>query len=142
MMTGLLADGISPRRFSAWLFSSFGLSALVITGAGIFGLVAIATRRRAREVGIRIALGATTRTVVAQLLREQMMPIVAGIVAGGLIAAGLVRFAKSYLYKTPLDDPWSWGIAVGSLLVVSALGAAMPTVRAAQVDPIEVLKRE
>ncbi len=142
MLTSALADSIRPRRFSAWLFSSFGLSALVVLGAGILGLAAMSTSRRTREIGIRMALGASAAGVLRQILREQTAPVAFGLLAGGALAAWLVRFVAAYLYKTPLDDPISWSGAAVALLLVASIGVLVPARRASRVDPVHALRAE
>jgi predicted permease len=142
MLTDALAGTIRPRRFSAWLFSAFGAAALVIVGTGLLGLVAMATNRRTREIGIRMALGATRANVLGQLLREQVAAVSLGICAGGLVAAWLVRFVESYLYKTSVYDPSSWTAAIAALLLVAAAGAFVPSRHASRIDPIQALKAE
>jgi hypothetical protein len=142
MLTDALGDSIRPRRFSAWLFSGFGIAALTITGVGILGLVAMTTSRRTREMGIRIALGARAATVTWQVVREQLRAIVLGLAVGGLVTAYLVRFVSTYLYKTPTYDPWAWAAATAVLLAVAMVGAFIPARRAGRVDPVQALNAE
>jgi predicted lysophospholipase L1 biosynthesis ABC-type transport system permease subunit len=142
LMADALADTIRPRRFSAWLFSSFGLAALFIAGTGIFGLVAMTTARRTREIGIRMTLGATRRRVIRQLLREQVGAVALGFLAGGLAAGWLVRFMATYLYEMTVYDPQAWGAAIASLLVIAALGTLLPAWRASRIDPVRALRVE
>lgn len=141
-LTDAMSATIRPRQFSAWLFSSFAISALAIVGAGVLGLVAMTTTRRRREIGIRMALGATVSGVVWQIVREQLTAVAAGIVAGGLVAAWLVRYVATYLYKTPLNDPRSWAVAIGTLVLVSVLASLVPSYRAGRIDPVRALKTD
>jgi predicted permease len=142
MMSSALSTSIRPRQFSAWLFSTFGIAALVIVGAGILGLVAMATNRRTREIGIRMALGATPAGVVRQIVREQLTPIAIGLVCGGLVAAWATRFVEAYLYKTAIYDPWSWSAAVVVLLAIAVAGALVPSRRASRIDPVKALRTD
>jgi ABC-type antimicrobial peptide transport system permease subunit len=142
MLTDALANTIRPRRFSAWLFSAFGVAALTITGVGILGLVAMTTSRRTREMGIRIALGARTTTVTWQIVGEELRSIVLGLALGGLVTAYLERFVSAYLYKTPTYDPWAWGAATAVLLAVAMVGALIPARRAGRVNPVQALNAE
>jgi predicted permease len=141
-VTDALGDSIRPRRFSAWLFSAFGIAALAITGVGILGLVAMTTSRRTREMGIRIALGARAATITRQIVGEQLRSIVLGLAIGGLVAAYVVRFVAAYLYKTPTYDPWAWGAAIAVLLTVATMGALVPARRAGRVNPVQALNAE
>jgi putative ABC transport system permease protein len=142
MMREVLGTTIRPRRLNAWLFSSFGFAALVIAGTGMLGLVAMTTNRRTREVGIRMALGATPMGVVRQILREQVAAVVVGLLAGGLIAAWAVRFVSAFLYKTTIYDGWAWAAAVAALLLVSLVGGLVPSLRASRIDPVQALRAE
>jgi predicted permease len=142
MMTSALGTSIRPRQFRAWLFSMFGIAALVIVGAGILGLVAMATNRRTREIGIRMALGATPAGVVRQIVREQLAPIGVGLMCGGLVAAWATRFVEASLYKTPIYDPWSWTAAVLVLLGIAVAGALIPSRRASRIDPVKALRTD
>ena len=134
------AATIRPRRFYAWILSAFAITALAIVAAGILGLVAMTTARRAREVGIRMALGATRAAVVRQFVTEQAVAVVAGLAAGTAVSIGTVRFLESYLYKTPLSDAPAWLVAIATLLAVAALATLVPSVRSTRIDPARLLR--
>jgi hypothetical protein len=142
MLSDAVGASIRPRRFNAWLFSSFGLAAVAIVGAGILGLVTMTTGRRTKEIGIRMALGSTRGGVVRQILGEQMVSVFVGLVAGGVAAAWLVKYVESYLYKTPLYDGWSWGAAIALIVGIALVGALIPSLRASRIDPIRALRVE
>jgi putative ABC transport system permease protein len=138
----LIAASIRPRTFHAWLFTSFAVAALSVAGAGILGLVAMVSSRRTKEIGIRLALGATPAGITWQMVREQTVAVAAGLIAGGLAAVWAVRFVESYLYKLPMYDASTWAVAIGLLLVVSILGAAVPSALASRLDPLQALREE
>jgi putative ABC transport system permease protein len=138
----LIATSIRPRTFHAWLFASFAVAALSVAGAGILGLVAMVSSRRTKEIGIRLALGATPAGITWQMVREQTVAVVAGLVAGGLAAVWAVQFVESYLYKLPMYDVPTWMAAIGLLLTASMLAAAIPSVRASRLDPLRALREE
>jgi len=96
-MEDVIADSIWRPRFSAWIFSVLGALALLLTSVGVYSVIAYTTTLRAREVGIRVALGAVPRNVVVLLMRQVMVPLVAGLVisAGGSLT--LSRLLKSLL---------------------------------------------
>jgi hypothetical protein len=142
MLADRLGASVRRRQFYAWLFSSFGIAALVIVGTGILGLIAMTTNRRTREIGIRIALGATSTGVVQQILREQMTAVTAGLVVGGMVAAWAVRFVSAYLYKTPMYDGRAWAAAIAALLLIVLLGGGIPSLRASRIDPVRALRVE
>jgi ABC-type antimicrobial peptide transport system permease subunit len=140
--TDILADTIRQRRFLAWLFGAFAVAALTLVGVGILGVVAMSTARRTREIGIRMALGSTRDGVVRLLAAEQMTAVVLGLVVGGLVAAWAVRFVESYLYELTAFDPRVWAAAAGCVLLVAAIGALAPSLRASRVEPAVVLRNE
>jgi predicted permease len=130
------------RRLSTWIFTSFGVAALVIVGVGVLGLVAMAAARRTRELGIRVALGATPLRVIRQMIGEQASSMALGLIAGGIIAAWAVRSVDAHLYKTSIYDPWSWASAVGALVLIALVAALLPSLRASRVDPVVALRAE
>jgi hypothetical protein len=138
----LLADTVRPRRLRSWLFGSFAAASLVLVAVGLFGLVAMAIARRRREIGIRLALGATRDRLVRGLVIEQLAPVVAGLAAGGLIAAWAVRFLRSYLYELEVYDASVWLIAVAVVSGAAFGGALIPSWRASRLDPMGTLRAE
>jgi predicted permease len=138
----LFADSVRPRRFQSWLFGSFAIAALAIVGVGILGLIAIATARRTREMGIRLALGATRDNLVGLLLREHLRTVFAGVIVGSLISMWAVRFVKVYLYEITPYDPRVWTAAVIAIVSTAAIGTLIPSLRASRVDPVQALRME
>jgi predicted permease len=138
----LFVDSVRPRRFQAWLFGSFAAAGLAIVGVGILGLLAMATTRRVKEIGIRHALGATPPGIVRLLVREQLMPVVAGLIAGGVISAWSVTLLEKYLYRITIHDPRVWATAAALILATAAIGALVPAIRASRTDPVEALRAE
>lgn len=139
-----LAENIRPgrARFSAWLFSAFGLAAIAIVSTGIFGVVAMTTTRRVREIGIRMALGATARGVWTQLVREQAASVTLGFAMRALAAWWATAFVTSYLYETAPTDVLAWVAAAVVVLIVAAIGAVVPARRASRIDPVRALRVE
>jgi ABC-type antimicrobial peptide transport system permease subunit len=135
----LLDETVRGRRLESWLFGAFAVAALVIVGVGMFGLMAMSTAGRTREIGIRVALGAQQRAIVRLLLGEQLPAIVFGLAAGGLVAVWAVRFVKSGLYQLTAYDPRVWTAAVALMLAAAALGAAIPSLMASNTDPVKAL---
>ncbi|HUR22020.1 MAG TPA: FtsX-like permease family protein, partial [Vicinamibacterales bacterium] len=138
----IFRDSVSLRRFQSWFFGSFAAAGLVVVGVGIFGLLAMSTARRTKEVGIRCALGATPNSVATLILREQAVAVVAGLVAGGAVAAWAVGFVKGYLYELTVADPRIWLSAVGLILLTALVGALVPALRASRIDPLKALRVE
>jgi predicted permease len=138
----LFVDSVRPRRFQAWLFGSFAFASLCVVGVGIFGQLAMSTARRTREVGIRMTCGATRAGIASLILREQLVPVIAGVVAGGLVAAWAVRFVSGYLYQVTPSDARVWAAATGLILLTAAAGTLAPAFRASRIDPTSALKAE
>jgi ABC-type antimicrobial peptide transport system permease subunit len=137
-----LVETIRTRRLSALMASVFGGVALLIVAVGLLGLVGMTASRRTREVGIRMALGAPRSGVVRQLVGEQLGAVTAGILAGAVIAAWVVRLIQAQLYETSPADPLVWMTSVVVLLAVATIGALAPAVRASRVDPVQALRQD
>lgn len=131
---------LQPRTFYTWFFGGFAACALVIVAVGILGLLAMTSAMRTREMGIRLALGATADGLVGLLMREQLRAVVVGLVAGAGLAAWAVRFMKAYLYQFTVYDTRIWSMAILTILFTATLGAALPSWRASRVDPVKALR--
>jgi predicted permease len=140
MLDDLFVDSVRPRRFQAWLFGSFAAAGLTIVGVGILGLLAMATARRVKEVGIRHALGATPFGIVRMLLREQLWPVVAGLAAGAVISAWAVTLVEKYVYQVTTHDARVWAATAVLIITTAAIGALVPAVRASRTDPVQALR--
>ena len=138
----LFVDSVRPRRFQAWLFGSFAVASLFVVGLGILGQLAMSTARRTREVGIRMACGATRASIARLILGEQLVPVIVGLITGGVVAAWAVRFVKSYLYQITSSDARVWVAATSLILLTAAVGAMIPAFRASRTDPIQSLRGE
>jgi len=141
-MNDVVADSIWRPRFSAWLFSILGALALTLTAAGVYGVIAYTTTLRVREVGIRIAIGATPAHVVGLVLRDAFAPLVIGLLAGVAAAMLSTRVLTSLLYETRTSDPLTYLAAACVLLGIGLLAAARPALQAAQSDPLDALRNE
>ncbi|MGH9628873.1 MAG: ABC transporter permease, partial [Bryobacteraceae bacterium] len=141
-MDDVIADSIWRPRFSAWIFSVLGGLALFLTSAGVYGVVAYTTALRAKEVGIRVALGATPWRVVTTTLRDAMIPLGIGVAIGVIAALLLSRLLTSLLYEISTADPATYLGAGALLLVIGAFASARPAWRAAVGDPLEALRAE
>ena len=138
----MLADTIRPRRLQSWLFGSFAAAALVIVGAGVLGLVAMTTARRTREVGIRMALGATSASVQRLILREQLTAVIAGVLIGAAGAFWAIGPVTSDLFEITPYDARVWTVAIALIVGVAVTGALLPARRASRVDPAVALRAE
>jgi len=137
-----LGTTVQSRQFQTAVFVGFGVASLAIVSAGVLGLIAMTVARRTREVGIRMALGATPSGVVGMIVREHLTAVAAGLALGTLGAVWAVRAIASYLYEMSAYDWRAWSVAVGVLLVMTMTAALVPSFRASRVDPVRALRTE
>jgi putative ABC transport system permease protein len=139
-MDGLVARAVFLPRLSATLLAAFALAALLLAVLGIYGVLSYSVVQRTREIGLRMALGATGGRTVGLVVRHSLLMIVLGV-GGGLIAAGLLaRSLAGVLYGvSPFDLP---AFVTAALVLVTAGGAAaaIPAFRATHVDPLVALR--
>lgn len=141
-MDNLLSASAAQRRFSLMVFQAFALVGLLLSATGIFGVLSATVTERTREIGIRSALGATPRDIVAFIVRQGMTLTVLGIglgLGGAIAATGGIA---TLLFGVSRLDPVTYVGVIGLLLVVSALACWVPARRAAQVDPASTLRAE
>ncbi len=141
-MESMLATQTAVPRLSLLLLSGFAAVALLLVGIGLFGLMAAVVQAQRREIGIRLALGATPGRVRGEVLRRALEVTVAGAAMGVLLALVGSRLLRSLLYQVSPRDPAAMGAAVVTLLAVAALSAWWPAWRATTVDPVTVLGSE
>jgi predicted permease len=140
-MEQVVADSRATERFLMTLFMAFAVTALMLAAVGVYGVANQAARARTREVGIRLALGASGTTVVRQLVRRSALFFAAGLLAGVTAAVFLSRFLESRLYQVDPRDPLTL-VVVAAVIATVALGATiLPTWRATKVDAASVLRR-
>lgn len=138
----MLSSAVARERFLLALLSASALVALVLATVGIGGVVSQSTARRVREIGIRMALRAKARSVVALMVREGMRPVLGGIVAGAFAATALARAMSGVLFEVEPLDPYTF-LGVAALVTGAALLACVLPVRsAATVDASRTLRPE
>lgn len=129
-------------RFHALLFSVFAVTSLALSAVGLYAVMSASVRQRGREIGVRMALGATARNVRGLVLQEALVLAFGGVLVGLLLASVATRTLRGLLYDTSAVDPASL-LAASLLLVGAALAASwLPARRAARVDPMVVLRAE
>ena len=129
-----------PRRFQTWLLATFAALALVLAAIGIYGIVHYAVAERRREIGVRIALGATPRNVFAEIILGSMSLPIAGIAIGLIAAVGLTRLMASLVFGIETSDPITIVATVIVLAGIALLACCVPARRAARIDPIIALR--
>jgi predicted permease len=137
-----VSDQVAPRRLTALLMGIFAVLALVVTLAGVAGVVAFATSRRTHEIGVRMALGAEPGTVLGRILRLGMTPALAGLGVGALGAAALSRTLSHVVWGVASTDVVTY-LGAGGLIFLGALVACwLPARKAVRVDPTVALRSE
>jgi predicted lysophospholipase L1 biosynthesis ABC-type transport system permease subunit len=139
-MTEVIALTVGDRRQQTTLLVVFGALALVIASLGLYGLLAQTVSARGREIGIRMALGATWRNVVRMVMSRGVVLTGAGVGIGAVLAWSVTRAMDALLYGVGAADPLTFGLVAGLLAAVSAVACAIPAVRAARVNPMLVLR--
>ncbi|HET6216008.1 MAG TPA: ABC transporter permease [Acidobacteriaceae bacterium] len=142
MLGGVVADSVANRRFEMQLLLLFAVSALLLAGLGVYGVVTYSVIQRQREIGLRLALGAQRQNIYRLVLHDGLVPVLAGAVAGVAVAFASARVVGSLLFQV---SPYNSAIATTAVCVLVAMGAAaclLPARRAAAVDPMQALRRE
>ena len=129
-----------PPRMAALFLSVFGGLALLLSAVGIYGVVSYAVARRTRELGIRMALGATARDVVALAVGSGMRLVAMGGTVGMILAGCVTRAIAGYLYGIGSTDLLTFAAIAGILSGVAFLAALVPARRATRVDPVVALR--
>jgi putative ABC transport system permease protein len=137
-----LSDSIAPRRFNLVLLIGFAGAALLMATIGIYGVVSYSVSQRTKEIGLRMALGATRRQIATLIIGGGMSFILAGIVTGLGGAYALTRWMASLLYGVEPHDFSTFAVVPVLLGVTALLACAVPAARAARVDPLVSLRQE
>ena len=132
----------AETRGMIWFGGALGLLALVLAAAGLYAVMAYTVRRRTREIGIRIAIGASPAGVVWRVLRQGVGLVTAGTLGGLAIAAPIARLMRSIFTGVSPADPRLLLVALAVLLVVALAACALPAYRAVSIDPMSALRDE
>ncbi len=137
-----IEDAVRRERLFASLVSGFAVVGALLACLGIYGTLAYSVARRTSEIGLRVALGAQSASVVWLILRESVWPVIAGLALGLAAALALTRLIESMLFGLTPQDPVTYGISATLLLASAIVAAWIPSRRAAQLDPMTVLRCE
>jgi predicted permease len=129
-------------RAGAALFSIFGGLALGLAVIGVYGVKAYSVARRTREIGIRMALGAESKTVLWMILREGITMVAAGLALGLLLALGTGKIVSSILFQVSATDPFAFTFAPAVLMTAALLATWLPAHRATKISPMAALRTE
>jgi putative ABC transport system permease protein len=138
-MEDAVSRQLAPQRLVAGLLGGFAVLALALAVAGVYGVMAYATSQRTQEVGIRLALGAPRRAVLAALVREGVLLIAVGAALGVLLAVPVTRLMRGLLSAVDPGDPLTFVVTIGVLAVAALTACYLPALRAARVDPVTAL---
>ncbi len=138
----VFARRVAQRRLNMLLLGLFGLLGLVISAVGIYGTMAYVVAQRTREIGVRMALGASRQSVVGMVLRSAGTLVAMGLVVGTAGAWYLSATARAFLFGVEPTDPVAFAAALGVLSIAALVASAVPARRAASVDPMIALRTE
>ncbi len=138
--TELIAQSVRVPRFRAVVLAIFGLAAVIVAVAGVYGVVAYGVNARRREMGIRIALGAAPTGLVGTVVRDGLRLAAIGLALGVGGAVGLSRFLRTFLFGVAPLDPLTFAGVVSGLATVVAVACYLPARRAASADPLETMR--
>lgn|SRR5579871_736624 len=138
----MLSSRSSGERIFAILFSIFGAAAALLAAIGIYGVMAYAVAQRTREIGVRMALGASAPNVVRLVLRQVLILVVAGMLLGLAGAYGLTRFVQNLLWNVSPTDPLIFAAVAIGLFLTAMAACLVPTFRATRIDPATALRYE
>jgi predicted permease len=141
-MADVQAASIATQRFMMALVAGLGGVALLLAAIGIHGLIASSVVERTRELGIRMALGATIAQVIRAIVAAGMILAAIGIVLGSLAALAVVRLLRSFLWGVTPTDPLTFGLVVATLLAVAVVASVVPALRVLRLDPVRALRAE
>jgi predicted permease len=141
-MRDYAALSMFPQRIASWVSGSLGLLGLLLVALGIYGVTAFSVAQRTREIGIRMALGAERRDVVALVLREGLRLAAWGVAVGLAISAAASQLLGSLLYGVSAMDPATFVGIAALVLAVAAAASLIPAQRATRVDPVTSLRCE
>jgi predicted permease len=141
-MDEAVAASVAAPRFRTVLLGLFAAAAMLIATCGLYGLMAYAVAQRRREIGVRMALGATRRDVLRLVLTRALRIIVAGLIVGLAGAAGVTRVLQTFLFDVTPTDPIAFTVVTLLLTVVGLMAAWLPARRATRIDPCAALRAE
>jgi len=141
-MDQLISMSLEERRFTMLLLIIFSATALVLASVGIYAVMSYAVSRRTHEIGVRLALGATRREVLAMVLREGVALAAVGTVLGLASAVAVTRLLASLLYGVKPADPWTLATVAVAVGAVAVLASYPPALRATRVNLVTALRYE
>jgi ABC-type antimicrobial peptide transport system permease subunit len=136
----MLADSIAPRRFTLFLLGTFAAASLLLALIGIYGVIAYSVSLRTREIGVRMALGATQSSVQIGVIWKTFRLALIGLAVGMIASLLFARLIASLLFQTAPTDPLTFVAIVALLGVVALLAGYVPARRASKINPMAALR--
>jgi putative ABC transport system permease protein len=141
-LPAIVGASIAQERFQTTLLTLFAGTALALTAIGIFGVVSYGVQQRVHEIGVRVALGASSGEVLRLIVGRSLRFVAVGALIGLLGALGLTRFMSGILYDVKATDPLTFSLSVATLLGVAFVASYLPARRATRIDPVRALRLE
>lgn len=141
-MTQNMGTSLMPARVGAMLAIAFGGLGTLLAAIGLYGVIAFSVTRRTREIGVRMAIGANPRDVLAMVMRQGFSIVLIGLIAGSVLAAGAASALRGVLYGITPFDPIAWGLAITAMIAAAGVANFVPARRAMRVDPMTALRTE
>jgi ABC-type antimicrobial peptide transport system permease subunit len=142
LFSDMFNDSIARQQLLSALSGFFAMLGLLLSGIGIYGLVAWDVTQRTREIGVRMALGATRMRVFVLVMRQVAVLLAVGVVAGGVAAFFAARSIRSFLFEVQPGNLGIFAMAALALGVIGLLAAMLPARRAVSIDPMRALRTE
>jgi putative ABC transport system permease protein len=142
LLDDYVADASSDTRFALFVLGVLAALAVVLTGVGVYGVVAYSTARRTREIAVRLALGADAGRIIGLVVRESAIWTVGGLAAGVVGARLLTRYVETLLFRVGPTDGLTFLSVAALLSVVALIATAAPALRALRTDPMQALRAE
>jgi putative ABC transport system permease protein len=138
----VVEDDLASQKTQLWLLSTFAALAMLLAAAGLYGLLSYTVMQQTRDIGVRMALGARQLQVLGEIMRQGLLLVVVGIVAGVTCAWWLSRLLGRLLYGVTPSDPATFSVVIITLALVGCLACYFPSMRAARMDPMVALRDE
>ena len=141
-MAQIRSESLAPRTFAMRLLIGFSVVATALALVGIYGVLSLSVGSRLKEIAVRKAIGAQQRDILRSVLGEGGRMILAGVVVGGVVAAGIGRALETLLFDVPAADAISIGAAAIGFGVIALIACLLPALRAARTDLVSALHQE
>jgi putative ABC transport system permease protein len=139
-MDDLIRQSVGSRRLALLLVAVFAAVAIVLSAAGLYGVTAYVVTQRTREIGVRMALGATRARVLVMMMRETGSMVIPGFALGLFAAWTLATYMSSFLFAVRPSDPAVYLAVLAALASVETVAIIVPSLRATRVDPVKALR--